>query len=606
MTFTTAMTKRLGLTLLAGAAMLGAGAAPAQVSPAYAEDPGAALTRHLKSLSDNPRSLHALMGAGEAALKLGDPQASVTFFARAEEIAPRDGRIKAGMGAAFVQMEQPHSALKFFADASILGVPEAEFAGDRGLAFDLIGNNAQAQRDYRTSLRARRDPEVERRLALSLAIAGDKAGAIAAIDRQLRDQDRAAWRTRAFVLALTGDTAGATRAVQAVMPAQAAAMQPFLARLASLDPAGRAMAVHFGHFPGDVRSIQVAQATPYVPPRSASANQPGRPDAGQAAFGPPPQPAPNVRRRPDAAATTAPTAARTVPARSPAATPARGNSGSMTLAERMAERQARRQAATPAPVERRATQLAQAVGAPVAGPASSPGAPVATPPQPIAQPSPATQAAPSADRPVTSSSPDYVAPTLAPFGPPAFDASGRSTATAAPPVGIQTVAVPESTIPAPPPAEAQTPAPAAEQAAAPQPDAAKPDAPAPRKPLDFAEVVEAVRSLPDAARAPAAKADAEVAAPAEAAERRHWVQIASAPDSLVESEYRRLKRKHSALLSDKEGYRAPMGKSNRVLVGPFASASEARDFVGALKKNSLTAIQWTSADGQAVEKLPAS
>ncbi len=267
---------RLAFGLLAGVASLAAlpAAAGAQTArAAYQEDAGSALTRHLRSLADNPRSLHALMGAAGAALELGDPQAAVTFFARAEEVAPRDPRIKAGFGSAFLQMEQPQSALKFFQDARSLGIADSEIAGDRGLAYDLLGDSKQAQQDYRLALRVRNNPEVERRLALSLAITGDKAGALAAIHNQLQRQDRAAWRTRAFVLALTGDSAGATQAVRSVMPAYAAAMQPFLARLPALDAAGRAKAVHFGHMPIGA-GTQFAQVAPSASPPSLQTAQP--------------------------------------------------------------------------------------------------------------------------------------------------------------------------------------------------------------------------------------------------------------------------------------------------------------------------------------------
>jgi Flp pilus assembly protein TadD len=257
MTSKTMMRMRLGLALLAATAL---GAAVEAQTTSVREDAGTALTRHLRTISDQPRNVSALIGAGKAALELGDPQAALTFFARAEEIAPRDGRIKAGMGAAFVQMEQAQVALKFFADASSLGVPEAEFAGDRGLAHDLNGDPRRAQADYALALRRQEDPEVRRRLALSLGISGDRAKAIATIDGQLRNQDRAAWRVRSFILALTGDAAEATRSAEAVMPAQAAQMRPFFAALPALKPAERAMAVHFGHFPSDGRSLQVASS----------------------------------------------------------------------------------------------------------------------------------------------------------------------------------------------------------------------------------------------------------------------------------------------------------------------------------------------------------
>jgi len=258
------MSMRLGFALLLGGTALG-GAAAAQFSaPGFREAPSAALTRHLRTIADQPRNVAALTGAGRAALELGDAQAALTFFARAEEIAPRDGRIKAGMGAAFVQSEQVHAALKFFADAVALGVPVAEFSGDRGLAYDLMGNSALAQADYMLSLQRLENPEVRRRLALSLAISGNRDKALATIADQLRMRDRAAWRTRAFILALTGAPDEATRAVQSVMPAQAQQMRPFFAALPALKPAERAMAVHFGHFPLDGRLRQVAAATQYA------------------------------------------------------------------------------------------------------------------------------------------------------------------------------------------------------------------------------------------------------------------------------------------------------------------------------------------------------
>jgi Flp pilus assembly protein TadD len=256
----------------------------------YREDAAAALARHLRALAAEPRSLGALMGAGKAALQVGDPQAAITFFARAEEIAPRDGRIKAGFGSAFLAMEQPASALKFFDEAVGLGIGEGEVAGERGLAYDLTGDPRRAQRDYELALRRGEDAEVRRRLALSRAITGDRNGAMAAIQQQLDTKDRAAWRTRAFVLALTGDTAGATEAVQAVMPAQAQAMRPFLARLPMLSASQRALAVHYGTMPTD-SGIQMARndALPSYPSASpgftGTATDAGRPDSRQSRLG---------------------------------------------------------------------------------------------------------------------------------------------------------------------------------------------------------------------------------------------------------------------------------------------------------------------------------
>ncbi|HEX8526950.1 hypothetical protein, partial [Allosphingosinicella sp.] len=236
--------------------------AGATVQPLPTPDSGAELRRHLTELAANPRNVSALIGAGRAALEVGDGQAALGFFARADEFAPRDARVKAGMASAFVQLEQPQAALRFFAEAAQLGAPEVEIAADRGLAFDMVGNPRRAQQDYAMLLQrggAGQD-EVRRRLALSLAISGNRAAALAALDPLLRRQDRASYRTRAFVLALTGDSSGAAQAVESSLPGQSSAMAPFLSRLAGLSPAQKAMAVHFGRFPADGRPIQMAEA----------------------------------------------------------------------------------------------------------------------------------------------------------------------------------------------------------------------------------------------------------------------------------------------------------------------------------------------------------
>lgn len=244
-----------GFLLLGGAqaasARMQEAAPAAPLPPASPDDPVERLSRNLRLLADNPHSLQALTGAGRAALDVGDPSAAIGFFARAQEAAPKDGRVKAGLAAALVQLEQPKDALRYFDQAKALGVPEAELAADRGLAYDLRGDGRRAQADYRLALtHGGASDETTRRLALSLAMAGDRAGALATLEPLLRRQDRGAWRASTFVLAITGDSAGAdARVAQLMTPAQAQAMRPFLDRLAALKPAEQAAAVHFGHFP---------------------------------------------------------------------------------------------------------------------------------------------------------------------------------------------------------------------------------------------------------------------------------------------------------------------------------------------------------------------
>src|SRR3569623_3225316 len=154
------------------------------------------------------------------------------------------------MGSALVQLDQPQAAMRFFNEAQQLGMSESDIARDRGLAWDILGDPRRAQRDYELALRKGPDPEVTRRLALSFAISGERERALQLLEEQLLVQDRAALRTRALVLALTGDAAGADRAAeQSMPPGPASMMAPFLARLPSLRPADRALAVHLGRFP---------------------------------------------------------------------------------------------------------------------------------------------------------------------------------------------------------------------------------------------------------------------------------------------------------------------------------------------------------------------
>src|SRR5690349_3126245 len=246
----------LGALLACGAAVAAAAPASAQGSYSpYAESPAAALARHVRTLASDPRDFSALIGAGKAALELGDTQAAAGFFARADEVDPKSPLPQAGMGAISVANGEPKAALPYFTRAQQLGAPVATFGADRGLAYDLMGRQAQAQADYRAALGGPDGDEARRRLALSLAISGDRAGALSALAPLAAKGDVAAGRTRAFVLALTGDSNGAMAAINAAMPGSSASIAPFLQRLSALQPGQKAAAANLGIFPdsGDTR-----------------------------------------------------------------------------------------------------------------------------------------------------------------------------------------------------------------------------------------------------------------------------------------------------------------------------------------------------------------
>jgi Flp pilus assembly protein TadD len=235
-------------------------AAQGSYSP-YNESPAAALARYVRTLASHPKEFDSLIGAGKAALELGDAQAAAGFFARADEVNPRSPLPQAGMGAVSVANGEPQEALSYFKRAQELGLSQTVLGCDRGLAYDLLGQQAQAQADYRAALSSRDADEARRRLALSLAISGDRNTALQTLAPLSAKGDSGVARVRAFVLALTGDPAAAMRAINAAMPGASARVAPFIQRLPSLSTGQRAAAVNLGMFPEDT-GVAYAYAAP--------------------------------------------------------------------------------------------------------------------------------------------------------------------------------------------------------------------------------------------------------------------------------------------------------------------------------------------------------
>jgi hypothetical protein len=131
-----------------------------------------------------------------------------------------------------------------------------------------MGQQAQAQADYRAALGGPDSDEARRRLAMSLAISGKKTEALEALAPLQARRDPAAARCRAFVLALTGDSSGAMAAIDSAMPGSWARVSPFLQRLPTLQAGQKAAAVNLGIFP-DAGGTAFAYATPSAPNSSS-------------------------------------------------------------------------------------------------------------------------------------------------------------------------------------------------------------------------------------------------------------------------------------------------------------------------------------------------
>ncbi len=627
-----------------------------------------ALAADMRILGNNPFDLPALIRAGERTLKLGDMEAAAAFFQRAERISPNNGQIKAGKARTLVQLGRPGEALQLFNEAEALGYDLGSIAADRGLAFDLIGEQERAQRIYRQALKRQPDDETQRRYALSLGISGKRDMALDVIDGLLRRSDRAAWRVRAVVLAMNGDVAGAGRIADNMLPREmAAGLQPFFQILPGLGSADRAFAVHFGEVRATPERIADARMIPVLPvliPEPVAVVQvaaaPVRTKAQQkrdrnrrrgapvevAALIAPPIPAPAQLPPPPRVVMAAP-----IPRSTPTPAPARTSTPPvMTSAAVITPPAARVPIANPPAVALRAP------------PAAPPAAPLAAPPVvAAASPMPAkteatppvTVAALSLPRPVSGpliDQPGIAAPVQPSLTRPAPEAVRGDSIVNDPPVTATASNTPAPAVIAPQPA-APTPEPVPALAAAPAPAKAqlKPvaseesilariiatigvpaseleRAPAtaalaggaaatidPNKPPLLDKKALEKKALADKAAAQKKLADKKLADEKAAklkAERadpsRIWVQVAGGSSVRdLPKEWARLRDKAPTPFKARSAYTTPLRFTNRLLAGPFKTDDDAQSFVNQIAKSGLTGFVFTSEAGQKITKLPA-
>lgn len=649
MTCLPAASRRLLSAALLGPAMLCSPLAPLLAQPvtlvqpiANPNDPVERLGRYIRVLASSPRDLDALMGAGAAALDVGDANAALGFFARAEDVAPSSGRVKAGLGSSLVMIERPDDALRLFAQATALGVPDADIARDRGLAYDLRGDSKRAQRDYATALQRGRDDELVRRYALSLGISGDRAGAMAMLDPLLRKQDQAAWRARAFIMAMTGDVPAANGvARQLLAPAMANAMSPLLTRLATLNAAERAHAVNFGTVPADGTQLAVQTGDPFLGVQTGSGltssglvSAQGLPRTSPVASGdggliPSGEP---LGRRPVEVQPVRVAGAIPVPARSwPGSDGATAKSAARSATPPVAPGFTGSETSFAAPGRRIGTRSGPVDPARMPSEAKGDAVKVTRVDAPKLPPPDVALPRPGASVPIPPGTIVSRQAALASTTSPSLPTIPTAPATAGPAVVVAQVG---------PPAEA----PADQPFETPPMPVAKPPAPVVASPVTapvatsssrLAGLLEGIEresesaaTLPNAvelraARAAAKKKMAQLAAQTaaeeaakrekaekEAAARRNpariWVQVATGRnDSGLGLTLKRIRSDNEAALKGLSGWAAPYKATNRILVGPMKSTTAARELVGKLAKNGVSAMTFNSDAGEEVEKIAA-
>ncbi|WP_374528088.1 SPOR domain-containing protein [Novosphingobium sp.] len=636
---------RLPVRLMIGGAVLlgGAIAAPLAVQaqtkpvpvvsqPVVQSVPGGEsmkLNDALNRLAKDPRDIAALLDAGKASLDLGDVDAAIGFFQRAATLSPGNAQAKAGLAGAYVLKRDPYTAIPLFSEAEKDGPIDPARLADRGLAYDLVGDNQTAQRYYRESLAVAPSDETVRRLALSMAIGGDRRGMETTLAPLLQKQDKAAWRTRAFGLAILGYADEAEGIARQSLPAdRATAISAYLRFMPRLTPSQQAAAGNLGHFP---RAAEVGVDDPrvaqYARPRPALASA--------ASVAPASQPVKTKgKSKGRATEKTAPTQAKAQPQAAPPVAPPEPKVGREVNGEPV------ELAAIDEPAKQpnAQTQLAAVTTQPVVQAAQKPATP--PPAQQAAAPGFAsidpvnTNPAPGFDlKQVSASNSQVAAPQTA-----------TSQTQTAPPPAPRSDAAPQSkperfedvfaefskpSVEAAPAAGAvdvrKLPPPAKEVAVndSKDPKAKESAKDAKGKPVAKDAKLDPCAEPPSKAKtgakgktaskagAKAAKASdtqckngKQVKAPSHPS--RIWVQVATGKNKkALAFDWNRFAKDDPAVFKGRTGYTSAWGQTNRLLTGPFDSEAAANAYIAKLKKAGHTgAFIWTSPAGQVVDALP--
>lgn len=503
----------------------------------------AALNAALGRLGRNPKDVVALIDAGNAALAMGDVDAAVGFFANADSITPNSPRVRAGLAAALVQNGNPYDAIPLFTEAEGAGGMDPRLNADRGLAYDLVGDNASAQKYYRLALAASPSDEVKRRLALSLAIGGNRTGMEEVLMPLLQKADKPAYRTRAFALAILGKPDEAVTIAYQSMPQDlAVGISPYLRYMPRLTKAQQAAAATFGHFP---RAADIGRDDPrvlrYAPPvhvatAEASLVPTGKPLGKPAKSDE--KPKDDKGKKGTQLAVAKP--ASTTPQRAalPDFKPAREETVAPLQVEPPVETPPARQLAVVTPPPAKAPVQTVTL---VAAPAPTPAAPVtlASVPPAISQPAPVLAA------PTPAPKPEVAAVQPKPRFSDAFGDLGAPTAAPVPASGA----------------------------------------------VDIRKI---------AAAKP--KVETKVTKPAHPS--RIWIQVGvGRGKGPLQSDWKSLVKDVPELLRGKSAATTEWGKTNRLLTGPFETDSAAKALLAKLKKQKIDAFVWTSPAGQVVDPL---
>ncbi len=534
------------------------------------------LNQNLARLSKNPRDVDALLGAGQAALDLGDVEAANGFYTRANIVNSNLGKAKLGLAIVQLSLKQPAESASNFDAADALGEHAQAVLADRGLAYDLTGQQAKAQRDYMAALQANPNDEKARlRYAVSLGISGQIPAAEKQLAPALATGDREAWRMRAFILAMNGKQAEARKITQSVMPKGLAdALDPYMLRVPLLTAGQKAAAAHYGDFPANVLRLAAPNAVPDVQLAAATPR-----DTGKRL---------SKKERERLAAEQARAAAAATASRTPDLVPPGPPPQALASAE---------PARMPPPAP---SSFSQPPARPSPAPSVQPSRTVPAP----TQTRPSSRATVQSPPPPRSTSNEVARP-----ADPAMSTRTR-TASSAPTVIAPTPPAPAANAPTERRSLADTlsnlTVPDAERSVT----VAAADMTAVAKLQADRRRAEQERIKKEAAAKAKAEADAKAKAEAEAKAKlranpaRIWVQIAAGKNvDALAFDLRRLRKTYSDSIADQSGWTAEWGQTNRLLVGPFKKIDAAKDVVSKISKSGGDAFVWQSDAGEEVAKI---
>jgi len=559
-------------------------AAPAV--PIYSEPAGAAeLRAAMRRISFNPSDADAMADAGDASLALGDANAALNFFTRANTLRPGNSRIVSGLATATVRTENPFEALRLFDQAVRLGANERSIALDRALAFDLLGNFGRAQQDYKLARTASTSDDLIIRQAVSLSLAGQKEAADAMLVPLLQRNSATAWRARAFMLAARGDLRESTRVAQGFMDASSVVrMERYFRLMPSLTDAQKAAAIHLGHFPTSQavgRDSEQVRRIASTLPQSPVVSGNNRLIPSGTALGPKAAPARDSKSTPK------PDRARDQKTQERAEIQAvvANIPGSQKLPKTDTPRLG---TATPGAKteEAQTTRIASVINNALPVPETARPLVSAALPKPTNTLTPAPFPAQAQNTPVAAElqlKPAVVTPDLTQNGEATVVARAM---TQAPAVAVQ----------------APEPVPAARV------ETSRFDLGAIVEAIDIPESEQRPSQIPVDLKKlkPVVKVDPKLAAKAKAEKdnpARFWVQIATGNADALGFDYRKLSKTYAVLLKSRNAFTAEWGRTDRLLVGPFADQKAAKKWEGDYKKAGGDAFMWKSEMGEVVNPL---